>query len=119
MDIKISDNILALTVDATIYSETVLFKCFYWYANAFEVEISKISPSSYAVHLRPKETPDWDTIIPKIKRNLVDFKLRQIVTDETATIRDLIVAKAFAHYEETDTPLTAIADPVGFDPQTV
>ena len=68
MDIKISNNILTLTVDATIYTEPVLFKCFYWYANTFEVEVFKVASSFWGVNLQPKErneSIDWDRLIQK------------------------------------------------------
>lgn len=122
MEIRISNNVLSLTVDATLYSEAVLYKCFYWYADAFEVDIFKAPSSGFGVTLKVKDVGeifDWDRTVQKIKQDLIDFKLRQIVTEETCTIRELIIAKAFSHYDETDTPLTAVGDPVGFDPQII
>ena len=50
------------------------------------------------------------------KRDLIDFKLRDIVTKETQTIRELITAKAFAYFDLDDNPATEISDPVGFNP---
>ncbi|WPQ63294.1 His-Xaa-Ser system protein HxsD [Chitinophaga sancti] len=119
---QLANNILTIIIDAAIYSEPVLLKCFYWYAGTFEVDIAMGTISSYSISLKLKDandTFDWEHTIQKIKQDLIDFKLRQIVTDETTTIRELIIAKAFAHYEEEDTPLTEIGDPLGFDPKII
>lgn len=59
-----------------------------------------------------------DQLISRIKQDLIDFRLREIVSRETATIRELLIAKAFAHYEDIE-PVTAISDPVGFDPSEI
>lgn len=50
---------------------------------------------------------------------MIDFKLRDIVSKETKTIRELIIAKAFAYYEEDQSPDTEISDPVGFNPENI
>jgi hypothetical protein len=53
----------------------------------------------------------------KISQDLIDFKLRDIVFQETQTIRELLLAKAFANYEIGDDPITDVSDPVGFKPE--
>ncbi|HTN37322.1 MAG TPA: His-Xaa-Ser system protein HxsD, partial [Arachidicoccus sp.] len=100
-----------------LYSEDVIFKCFYWYGDTFHVDISSQSKKEYAILLTPKNDIDYDLIIGKIKTDLIDFKLRDIVSKETKTIRELIIAKAFAYYEEDQSPDTEISDPVGFNPE--
>lgn len=122
MKILLKNNILNLTVDAEIYPEAVLFKCLYWYTNTFDVDITKANPLQYKISLSPlhKSGPiDWEIIVAKLKRDLVDFKLRQCITDETKTVRELIIAKAFAYYDHETMPASEISDPVGFDPQSV
>jgi His-Xaa-Ser system protein HxsD len=122
MELQVADNILTIIADANLYSESVLFKCFYWYGNIFEVDITRFDAANFKITLKYVDqdtTPEWDNVILKLKKDLVDFKLRQIVTEETSTIRELIIAKAFAYYEHEDTPMSSITDPVGFDPQSV
>lgn len=122
MEAQQYDNILTVTVDAEIYHESVLFKCLYWYTNTFEVDIRKSDKLEYKITLKtihPTEIPDWNNIIIKLKQDLIDFKLRQFITDETKTIRELIIAKAFAYYDQEAAPESEISDPVGFDPQSV
>ena len=59
----------------------------------------------------------FPAIKDKIRTDLVDFKTRDIVTKETINIRDLLVAKAFAHSDDFDaSPVGDVSDLVGFDP---
>ncbi|MGF6850156.1 His-Xaa-Ser system protein HxsD [Chitinophaga sp. W3I9] len=116
------NNTLSFTVATELYPEVVLFKCLYWYTNAFEVDIIKTDPLQYKIiltRLYNAEPVDWKTIIVKLKQDLIDFKLRQCITDETKTIRELIIAKAFAYYENETIPMSEISDPVGFSPQSI
>jgi His-Xaa-Ser system protein HxsD len=100
----------------------VLLKCFYWYGGTFDVDITPAGDTKFQVSLKaidPEYAPDWYNIVMKLKRDLVDFGLRQIVADETRTVRELIIAKAFVHYEEGEIPSSNVSDPVGFDPQLI
>ena len=117
MEFKIENDELLLTVEKSVYNIDILYKCFYWYGANFDVSISDFSRQSYAIKLIPKNCgTNLDEIVSRVKRDLVDFKLRDIVTKETQVIRELIIAKAFAYYEDTTNPLTEISDPVGFEP---
>lgn len=122
MDCQVIDNELRMCIDARLYNEAVVYKCFYWYGKDFNTEIELKDNLGYKVTLRPLDGSievDWKELIDRIKRNLIDFKLRDIVATETKTIRELIVAKAFAHYEMEEFPKTDISDPVGFDPENI
>jgi His-Xaa-Ser system protein HxsD len=122
MEYQLAGDILKVTVDAKLYSEAVVFKCFYWYGNTFEVDINKPDETLFQVTLKyivSGQTADWDNIISRIKRDLIDFRLRQIVAEETQTVRELLIAKAFAYYEEEESPASSVTDPVGFDPQCI
>ena len=113
---------LSIIVDGTIYSIDVLHKCFYWYGGLFNVHMSS-NNNSYIIKLEKKSDQntevDFTFLVEKIKQDLIDFKLRDIVTKETKSIRELLIAKAFAYYEIDEDPTTEISDPVGFNPQNV
>ena len=119
MEWTILNSELIISINKDLYSEDVLFKCFYWYGKDFSTDIS-LQENSYTVKLQPKDKvlseDEWTSVVTKVKRDLVDFKLRDIVTKETKTIRELIVAKAFAYHETPIDPITEISDPVGFSP---
>jgi His-Xaa-Ser system protein HxsD len=94
----ISDVKLVIQVDERLYHEDVIFKCFYWYAGNFQTDISRIEGHMFEISLTANEpVSDWEVVLGRIQRDLVDFKLRDIVTKETVNIRELIVAKAFAY----------------------
>ena len=55
--------------------------------------------------------------IKKLKNDLIDFQVRDIVTKETKNVRDLLIAKAFATTDKYETnPPGEVSDPVGFKP---
>jgi len=113
----INNNKLELRIDENLYSQEVLYKCFYWYTKNFDVTIECIANSKWLVRLESlKEAFDFTPIIHKIKRDLIDFRLREIVSNETKAIRELMIAKAFANYDIDEPPTTDVSDPVGFDP---
>lgn len=111
------DNELHFSLDEEIYSDDVLFKCFYWYGADYNIDINKKN-TTYLITITCKTDMgiNHDALLMKIKQDLIDFKLRDIVTKETKNIRELLTAKAFAHFQTDENPLTEISDPVGFDP---
>jgi His-Xaa-Ser system protein HxsD len=121
MNYQVASNELNIFLENDIYSQEILFKCFYWYGKSYAVNISK-SDDHFIVNLKPltKEAlgdTEWINLINMIKQDLIDFKLRDIVNKETQVIRELIVAKAFAYGEKDGDPDTEITDPVGFVPK--
>src|SRR4051794_4154319 len=103
MRFEIGENELRILLEKQLYSEKIIFKCFYWYGKNYLVSISTHSHSEYSVKLKPRinnfSSEEWQPVIEKVSRDLIDFKLRDIVTQETKNIRELITAKAFAYYE--------------------
>ena len=117
MKITIDQQSVKVEIERSLYNEDTIFKCFYWYSRDFIVNIETKS-EHYIVSLQSKGSilqPEF--IREKVSRDLVDFKLRDIVTKETRIIRELIVAKAFAWYDEEITPAGTITDPIGFNPE--
>lgn len=120
MDVKYFNEKIELLIDSAIYCEEVIYKCFYWYTNNFNVEIEKVHDGTYKIVLTAKiEKISIEEVLTKIKKDLIDFKLRQIVFLETKNIREIIIAKAFAYYDVEFEPLTEVSDPVGFDPTNI
>lgn len=121
MDINVGNGTLELKVDGTLYSESVVFKTFYWYTgNGYDVAIEKNNENLFYVRMKmPEGTPATEGFVSKIRQDLIDFKLRAIVAEETKSVRELIIAKAFAHYPVDLDPTTDVSDPVGFNPNPV
>lgn len=117
------NNIISIQIDSNIYNEDVLHKCLYWYTGQYDVTITRGLNAFFNVRLIiPYELANDETkkeIEQRLHRDLIDFKLRDIVTKETRTVRELIIAKAFAYYEEDGIPVGKISDPVGFNPTDI
>jgi His-Xaa-Ser system protein HxsD len=115
-------DLFRVRIDSSLYSEDVVFKCFYWYGGAYTVDIAKGDDGgSLVVSLVPKNRSmtheALDSLEAKVKQDLLDFKTRDIVSKETKVVRELLVAKAFAHSDQFDSPPPGrVGDPLGFDP---
>ncbi|MES2328585.1 MAG: His-Xaa-Ser system protein HxsD [Bacteroidota bacterium] len=122
MIIACSGKVFCITVAEALYGNSVLHKCFYWYTGNYGVEINPPVDGQSTIVLTASEaftSQQEDALADKVKRDLIDFALRDIVSRETATVRELLIAKAFAHYDTAGDPQTAVADPVGFDTKTI
>lgn len=112
---------LSLVVDCRLYPEEVVFKAVYWYGDRYDVRIDRSGDDALTVNLRPLGSDLSDEVASALEerfyRDLIDHRTRHIVSKETASIRELLVAKAFSHSEEFDLdPPGSISDPVGYDP---
>lgn len=116
-DIARLDDELQFSLEEVLYNESVLYKCFYWYGAEYDVSITKFK-EIYQIRLTSKTDMgiNHDALEKKIRQDLIDFKLRDIVAKETKSIRELLTAKAFAHFETEENPVTAVSDPLGFNP---
>jgi His-Xaa-Ser system protein HxsD len=111
---------LQLQIDSRIYSIDVLHKCFYWHGGRYAVDITN-SHEAYIVTISGIENSESkEALITKIKRDLIDFKTRNIISAETRNIREILIAKAFANDDSFDEdPPGHVNDPLGFDPTNI
>lgn len=116
----IDETTFQIKIDSLLYSSEVIYKCFYWYGGKFSVDI-KFENNSYCITITdPKIEWDIESIISKIKTDLIDFKTREIIFKETKNIREILIAKAFAHGDDFDEPPPGnVNDPLGFDPTQI
>jgi len=121
MEINIVDESnLQIIVDGKIYSSEVIHKCFYWYGNKYSVAINAKGNFFVADITELSKEGNIRDIVPKIKNDLIDFKTREIISNETKNIRELLIVKAFAQDDQYDeTPPGNVNDPIGFDPSTI
>lgn len=114
MEIKLvnTDGIQVCLPDS-IYNEAIVYKCFYWYGKEFIVEIKKNYDSFVIKLIHRSGNLDFPATVKRINRDLIDYKTRDIVNRETSNVRDLLIAKAFAHSDEFDEiPPGDVHDPV-------
>jgi His-Xaa-Ser system protein HxsD len=101
---------ITLLVDETIYSRIAVLKTCYWFTNRCYVFISRHDEQHLAVRLSSKRNGiGLAAIAGEFENALLDHQLRFEIARETATIRELIVAKAFAEGNAIEDP------PVGDD----
>ncbi len=122
MNYIFSENSLVFEIDKAVYNESTVHKCLYWFTGHYLVDI-RLDTSNWIIAFRSsrenlsKETADG--IAAKLSRDLIDFKLRDMINKETATVRELIIAKAFAHEDVEEAVPGTASDPVGFQPASI
>jgi His-Xaa-Ser system protein HxsD len=98
-----------------VYSKNAIIKCIYWYSNGFSTNV-ELKDSNYNIELIPFNElteAELEETKNKLKRDLLDYNLREIVKSETTTIRELIIAKAFSNGEFDEEPKGDLMDPLG------
>jgi His-Xaa-Ser system protein HxsD len=112
-------------LDPRIYSREAILRACYWYTNVAHIHIPESPDEKLVIRVRLKQKASTlenpkpitiDELLGEFCNSLLDFELRRQVEAETATIRELILAKAFSESGvlEDDPPGT-IADPVEAD----
>ena len=86
-----------VVVDASLYSETVVFKAAYWFTERFFVFLERTPTGAIRIELRNKPGEDVDLALAcsDFCNTLIDFRVREIVNKETSGIREALVKRAF------------------------
>ena len=99
-------------VDEDVFPLEVVLKATYWLSGRFDVQLGRnaerraISIALAKLHgpLTPTEAHELEV---RLRRDLIDFRTRAIVEQETRMIRELLVAKAFDDEGRAAVPDTA------------
>jgi His-Xaa-Ser system protein HxsD len=115
----ISGKAIQIKLNQELYSLNVVYKCFYWYASLYSIKIDT-NLGTTIIDIEKKEgdfdSAETEKLLTKIKQDLIDYKTREIILNETQNVRDLLIAKAFANHDDFDElPPGEISDPVGFN----
>lgn len=89
-----------IKVDRRIYNDNVISKVVYWLTGDYKIvrtSLDEFTEELTLVSANGIETKDLEN---RVWAMLNDFKLRQIVADETRDIRTILYAKAFAEDED-------------------
>lgn len=96
---------VSVIVDKTVYADAVISKAVYWESGDFVVyRKTEGSIERVSFTLKQGHKADETAVAERFFTRLNDFKLQQIVNDETKDIRTILYVKAFAHnddFEET------------------
>jgi His-Xaa-Ser system protein HxsD len=111
-----------IRLDPRIYSKEAVLRACYWHSNVAYIHIPEPLDERLAIRIELKqkgpslENPKPVVIgefVPQFCNSLLDFELRRQVEAETASIRHLILAKAFSESGVLeDEPVGTVADPV-------
>ena len=99
-----SENRIFFSVNNELYNDTVIFKVLYWLSEIYTITIDKIE--NYTEITLEKgsafNSEELQKLNLKISQDLIDFKVRDIVNNETKNIRELLLIKAFANNDDFD-----------------
>src|SRR5919106_5045004 len=100
----VSDKTLALEVDTAIYSLGVLFRVCYAFTDRCYLFLEPATKdTSVVVRITDKKPDlDLDTVVGEFSNALIDERVRRDIATETMSIRELIVAQAFAEVDILD-----------------
>ena len=95
---------IELIVDRSIYDDWVIDKVLYWWSSEYLITRNNSDDLRIqTIVLTPKSisaATDVNMVINKISNDFIDYKNRQTIAKETANIRDLLFAKAFANSDD-------------------
>ena len=95
---------IVIEVDTSIYDDWVIEKVLYWWTADYIIgRVNQLSNHIQIITLTikdPHKCIDLKAVQDKISNDFIDYKNRQTISRETANIRDLLFAKAFANSDD-------------------
>ena len=99
-----SENTFCFTINASIFNERVLTKALYWYAESFIIYWNKNKDNLFEITLELKPSANmiytFEYVTHKFNHHLIDYKNRDLITNETKDIRNILYVKAFANNDD-------------------
>jgi His-Xaa-Ser system protein HxsD len=91
-----------MKVDRRIYSDNVISKAVYWLSKDYTIVRNQINNDFESISAIPKDGSIFDEISwnGRLADALNDFKLRDVIANETRDIKTILYAKAFADDED-------------------
>lgn len=99
-----SENTFCFNINASIFNERVLTKALYWYAESFIIYWNKNKDNLFEITLELKPSANkiytFEYVTHKFNQDLIDYKNRDLITNETKDIRNILYVKAFANNDD-------------------
>jgi His-Xaa-Ser system protein HxsD len=103
-DIILNTDCLTVEVDTTQYSDSIISRICYWLSSDYIVTRQTSDESRCLIIIKPKDgalhESNYNELAQKINRDLNDYKLREIIHEETKDIRNILYIKAFANNDD-------------------
>jgi His-Xaa-Ser system protein HxsD len=93
----------SIEIDRQIYNDTIISKAVYWHTTNFIVDrIVNGSTETIMFQAKANNFPknECKNVLTKFNQDLNDYKLRQIIEQETKDIRTILYVKAFANNDD-------------------
>ncbi len=89
--------VATVCVDTALYSEQTVFRAAYWLTDRFYIFLEPTGDGRIRIEVRnkPGSQADLQHASADLCNSLIDFRLREIVAQETGEIRDALVKQAF------------------------
>jgi His-Xaa-Ser system protein HxsD len=94
---RFSPSETVIDLDATVYRLSAIKKAAYKFGDKCHVRVSTAESSHIRVELKAKNTnEDMVRLSGDFCNEVLDQELREVVAEETATMRNLLLAQAFS-----------------------
>jgi His-Xaa-Ser system protein HxsD len=101
---QLQDDSIEVLVDTSIYNDWVIEKVLYWLSSdylIFRKNNEMLHTQTVTLSLKKgHRAVAYAALKEKLSNDFIDFKNRQTIARETANIRDLLFAKAFANNDD-------------------
>jgi His-Xaa-Ser system protein HxsD len=97
-----SDQKADFKIDTEIYSAEIVGKISYWLGKQYIVSEEK-DGKDYSFTIEKKNgfaINDWSKVKDEISRMCTDYRMREIIHQETKDVRTILYLKAFANIRE-------------------
>ena len=98
-----TDTCITFELNSHEFSEAVITKTVYWLEENLSAEFNKRTETEFTLNIFPLkgtfQQGECESIVHEVRKGFMDFKLRDIVQNETKIVRELLIAKAFSHFE--------------------
>lgn len=95
---------IELIVDLSIYNDSIIDKVMYWWSGEYVITRKNIPATTLQTITLTANSPisqdKFDEIRHKLSADFVDYKNRVIIEAETADLRKILYAKAFANSDD-------------------
>ena len=90
-------EVLTVRVSLSHYSEETIFRACHHFTGEYYLRVASSSTSEVEIEIRPRCASSLlKHVVREFENQLIDERVRQDLRAETARIRELIVAQAFA-----------------------
>jgi His-Xaa-Ser system protein HxsD len=91
------DATVAVDLDGSLFSAEAVLKTCYWFSKDFAYQISRTEGGYISVTLTAKQgSAPFENVRAEFVSMATDFTLRERVEARTSSIREILLAKAFA-----------------------